>query len=115
MATNRKGCSLINCNRPAIKSGLCYKCYVAEYGKPPYPCKEEGCTKNAFKGGLCFKHSATVIKTKAEEAAVERPHRNTVISVRSEYISALRNRKADLLDELSMINTSLSIVEAFTR
>ena len=38
-----------------------------------------------------------------------------MISDRSQYISALKRRRAELTEELSMINTSLRVVEEFTR
>ncbi len=32
----KKKCSTPDCGRPVQKDGLCYKCYVNKYGKPPY-------------------------------------------------------------------------------
>ncbi|MDA8082305.1 MAG: hypothetical protein M0024_01440 [Nitrospiraceae bacterium] len=118
MATNRKPCSTKGCKQGRLKEGLCFRCYKAKHGVPPYACKHDGCNKTAVRGGLCMKHrrGAAQVEEQEEATRAETPRRKPImISDRSEYISALKRRRAELMEELSMINTSLRVVEEFTR
>lgn len=103
-----------------VKDGLCYKHFKAQHGRAPYICREKGCTRSVFKEGRCSKH---IHQANSQEQPLPAPAAEpkaaaatrALIANRNEYIHALRNRKAELLEELSMINTSLSVVETFTR
>lgn len=69
---SKKQCDALGCTRPVQKEGLCYKCYKAKHGKPPFAsnaqrnekgtlpeartCSYPGCDKYRVKGGLCMVH-----------------------------------------------------------
>lgn len=80
--STKKQCTTPGCTSPVQKEGLCYRCYVQTYGKPPYgsdtaskttetktaespepeklpihrTCIVPGCEKYRVKGQMCMKH-----------------------------------------------------------